>query len=130
MTKFDNENDSKKYNNIKLGIGIGKGVASFLLLFYFIVSGYSQFLERYLSLYITDGYLLFVAFVIILGFISAFIFFPINFYVEFLLEHKYNLSNQSFGGWLWEGFKGLLVGGVIGIPILLEGVTIFEASIK
>ncbi|MBU1101452.1 MAG: M48 family metallopeptidase [Bacteroidetes bacterium] len=119
MTELAKDYNSKKYNNIKLGIGIGKAAASFLLLLYFVVSGYSLYLERFLSLYIENGYLLFTAFTIILGVISASIFFPINFYAEYLLEHQYNLSNQTFGGWLWEGFKGLLVGGVIGIPLLL-----------
>ena len=55
----------------------------------------------------------------IVGFIGSILSFPISYYTGFYLEHKYNLSNQTFFKWLWEGFKGLLVSLVIGIPILL-----------
>ena len=113
------ERDPKKYNNIKLSIGIGKGIATFLLLLYFVASGYSTYLERYLTLYFPEGYILFIVFVVILGFFTSVIFFPINYYSDFLLEHRYNLSNQTFGGWIWENFKGVLVAGAIGIPLLL-----------
>ena len=119
MTENPAERNPKKYNNIKLSIGIGKGIATFLLLFYFVASGYSTYLERYLSLYFSEGYILFIVYVIVLGLISSIIFFPINYYTDFFLEHKYNLSNQTFGGWLWENFKGMLVGIAIGLPLLL-----------
>ena len=35
------------------------------------------------------------------------------------MEHKYNLSNQTFFSWIKENLKGTLVGGVIGLPILI-----------
>src|SRR5512140_2359974 len=40
---------------------------------------------------------------------------PLSFYSGFLLEHRYGLSTQSFGHWLWQHGKGLLVGGVFGL---------------
>jgi STE24 endopeptidase len=43
----------------------------------------------------------------------------LNYYKDFYLEHKYKLSNQTFGRWIFENFKGLVVSLVIGIPILL-----------
>lgn len=119
MIDVDFKRDPKKYNNLKLAIGIGKGLGSFLLLIYFVTSGYSSWLEQSLLLYIPNGYLRFIAFVVILGLISSIIFFPISFYSEFILEHKYNLSNQSFRRWIWENLKGIMVGSVIGLPLLL-----------
>jgi STE24 endopeptidase len=47
------------------------------------------------------------------------LFFPVKYYVEYHLEHKYELSNQTIFSWLWEDLKGLLVGSSIGLPILL-----------
>ncbi len=44
---------------------------------------------------------------------------PINIYTGFYLEHKYKLSNQTFIKYFLENLKSLLVGLVIGIPILL-----------
>jgi len=39
---------------------------------------------------------------------TAFIF-PLSLYSEHVLEHHYELSNQSFAGWLWDFFKSMLL---------------------
>jgi len=111
--------DAKKYNNIKLFVGIGEGIISFLLILLFITTGLSITLENYLSAYFTNNYLLFLAFVFVTGLAGIIIFSPINFYLGFYLEHKYNLSNQTFSKWIWENLKALAVSVVIGTPILL-----------
>ena len=111
--------DAKKYNNLKLAIGIGEGIVSFILMLLFVGLGYSLKLETYLSDFIQNSYLLFISFILVVGFIGSVLSFPITYYSGFYLEHKYNLSNQTFLKWLWEGLKGLLVSLVIGIPILL-----------
>ncbi|MGE5398942.1 MAG: M48 family metallopeptidase [Ignavibacteriales bacterium] len=111
--------DSKKYNNIKIGIGIGKGILTFLLILIFLKLGYSKALENYLSGFIPNSYILFILYVAATGLAGSILFFPINYYSDFYLEHKFNLSNQTFLSWLWEGAKGVFVSGVIGIPLLL-----------
>ncbi|MCW8803541.1 MAG: M48 family metallopeptidase [Ignavibacteriaceae bacterium] len=111
--------DAKKYNNIKLAIGIGEGIVSFVLFLLFIWLGYSKELEIYLSNYFSNPYVLFIAFIFVIGFAGSILSFPVSYYTGFYLEHKYNLSNQTFGKWVWEGLKGLLVLLIIGIPILL-----------
>ena len=110
---------AKKYNNIKLAIGIGEGIFSFILILLFVWLGYSLQLEFFLSNYFANSYLLFIAFVLVIGFIGSILSFPVSWYSGFFLEHKYNLSNQTFWKWIWEGLKGFLVSLVIGIPILL-----------
>jgi STE24 endopeptidase len=111
--------DSKKYNNIKLAAGIGKGIASFLLIFLFVLSGLSKSLLVDLLHYSVNSYILFLLFAGITGIVSGILFFPVNYYADFYLEHKYNLSNQTFLAWIWEDMKGLLVSLVLGIPLLL-----------
>ena len=111
--------DAKRYNNIKLGIGIGKAVISFLLILLFVLLGYSIKLESYASLYVDDKYLVFLLFTFLIGMGSSILFAPINYYSGFYLEHKYNLSNQSLLKWMWENLKGSLVSLIIGVPIML-----------
>jgi len=111
--------NAKKYNNIKLAIGIGEGIVSFILILLFVWLGYSLKLENYLGGFIENQYLLFLAFVLVIGFAGSVLSFPVSWYSGFYLEHKYNLSNQTFGKWIWENLKGLLVSLAIGIPILL-----------
>ena len=110
---------AKKYNNIKLAIGIGEGIVSFILLLLFVYLGYSLELENFLSNYFSNSYLLFISFLFAIGIAGSVISFPVSWYSGFYLEHKYNLSNQTFVKWIWENFKGLLVSLTIGIPVLL-----------
>ena len=111
--------DAKKYNNIKLGIGIGKGAFSFILILLFVWLGYSLLMENYVSSFVENKYLIFLGFILITGIASSVLFAPVNYYTGFYLEHKYNLSNQTFSKWIWENFKGTLVSLVIGVPIML-----------
>lgn len=111
--------DAKKYNNLKLSISIAKGIISFLLLLFFIVLGYSNSLELFVRNFSDNSYLVLLTYTLIIGIASSIIFFPVSYYVGFYLEHKYNLSNQTFWKWIWEDLKGVLVGSLIGIPILL-----------
>jgi STE24 endopeptidase len=111
--------NSKRYNNIKLAIGIGEGILTFILIYIFVVSGSSFKLEKYLSGYFANNYLLFLGFAAVTGIVMGIIFFPLSYYSGFYLEHKYNLSNQTLLKWLWESVKGLLVSAAIGLPLLL-----------
>ncbi len=110
---------SKKYNNIKLGISITKSVVSFILIVAFVYSHFSLALENWLGNYLSNSYLLFLAFILITGLAGILLFSPVNYYKDFYLEHKYGLSNQTLGKWLFENFKGLVVSLIIGVPVLL-----------
>lgn len=119
MESSVNNSKAKKYNNIKLAFGIGKGISSFVLIILFIFLGYSTDLVSYISGYSENSYIILLLFVFVIGIISTILCFPLNFYIDFYLEHKYQLSNQTFAAWIWENLKGAVVGSVIGIPILL-----------
>src|SRR5437879_1878617 len=43
---------------------------------------------------------------------------PLDFYSGFVLEHRYQLSNQTLAGWLWRRVKGYAVGGVLGLLLV------------
>jgi STE24 endopeptidase len=43
---------------------------------------------------------------------------PLDFWSGFILEHRYQLSTQTLGGWIKKHLLGWLVGGVIGVPVL------------
>lgn len=111
--------DSKKYNNTRLIIGIGKAIISFILLYLFIAFGFSLSLQNYIQTYTLNSYLVFLIFVFAIGIFSSILFLPVNIYTGFYLEHKYNLSNQTFLKYILENIKSILVGLVIGVPILL-----------
>jgi STE24 endopeptidase len=90
----------------------------FLVLFLFL--GISAFLRSRIEK-ITKKRFWVVAFYTLLFLILAFIVgFPSSYY-GFSLEHKYELSNQTFFQWLGEGFKSLFVLAIIAL-ISVEGV--------
>ncbi len=45
--------------------------------------------------------------------------FPMSVYSGFILEHQYQLSNQTFFSWLWEWLKKQILGFVISTPLVL-----------
>lgn len=110
---------AKEYNRVKIITGIARSVTGFLLLFLFVLLGYSSKLEQYISGIVQNPYLNLIVFTLAVGFGGAIIFAPVKYYSEFFLEHKYDLSNQTFFDWLRENVKAMLVGLVIGIPLLL-----------
>ena len=111
--------DSKRYNNIKLAAGISEGILTFILILAFVWAGLSLRLENLISGTYSNNYLVFILFVLVSGFALGVLFFPLNYYKDFYLEHKYNLSNQTFWKWILEDLKALGVSLVIGIPLLL-----------
>ncbi len=116
-----NEKDkiSKKYSNIKLAVSISKGIVSFILILIFVMSGFSEKLAELFYGILKNDYIVLLLFVISTGFASSVIFAPVNFYIGFYLEHKYNLSNQTFLKWIWENLKLTIISAVIGLPLLL-----------
>jgi STE24 endopeptidase len=44
---------------------------------------------------------------------------PFDFWSGFVLEHRYQLSNQTAGRWVWRRIKGYLIGGPLGLALLL-----------
>jgi STE24 endopeptidase len=87
------------------------GVAVFLL---FLHLGWSRrirdWAERVARWRWATTFLYFAGFTII----SAVLTFPWDTYTGFVREHAYGLATQSFGGWLGDQLKGLLVNLVLG----------------
>jgi STE24 endopeptidase len=113
------QSEAKKYNNVKLAISITEGIISFVLLLLFVVIGYSLQLENTIRNYLSNNYGVLIIYTISIGFIGSVLFFPVNYFTEFYLEHKYNLSNQTFWKWIFENMKETAVGSAIGFPMLL-----------
>lgn len=111
--------NSKKYNNIKLAIGISETILIFILTFLFVYSGYSRKLSEFLYSYSESDYVVLILFTVVTGVAASILLFPLNFYSSYILEHKYNLSNQTLLKYFTESIKSTLVSGAIGVPILL-----------
>lgn len=110
---------AKRYAKTKLVVSLTGSVFFFVLSFALVASGATSAIEAFVRLYAGNDYLALLGFAALLGLAETILTAPLQFYSGFVLEHKYQLSNQTFGAWLWEGMKGLLVSIPITIPLLL-----------
>ncbi len=110
---------AKKYEKIKLTVGITESVVSAVLLILFVSLGYSKQLADYASGFTSSSYISLLIYVFIIGAVSTALSFPVDYIFSFRLEHKFGLSNQTFGKWIAEDLKSLALGITLGAPILL-----------
>ncbi|HHT9125179.1 MAG TPA: M48 family metallopeptidase [Candidatus Brocadiia bacterium] len=114
------EQSAKRYAKQKYllaAINIAVGLA--FLVFMSASGGFaSMYLKNLLSLLTTNECLLIAlylpAFIIIYEIIAM----PLSFYGGFVLEHRFNLSNQTVVSWLKNEGKTLLISLIISIPIV------------
>ena len=64
-------------------------------------------------------YISFLVFVFSVEIFLSIIKFPLDYYGEFVLERRFDLSTQSLGKWLGRKLKAALVGAVLGLIILM-----------
>jgi STE24 endopeptidase len=111
--------DGKKYNRTKILVSFFGSLLFFALAIVVLATGFSNTLSNLARSWFSNDYLALLAFVAIFGVIESAFGFPISFYSGYYLEHKYQLSNQTLARWVWEGVKGMLIGIVISVPIIL-----------
>jgi len=109
----------KKYNRTKIWLSLVNFGISLVFLLVLILTPLSRlFAEWAIDLW-ANPYGSLLLFVLFVGVAESVIGFPLSLYSGYIMEHQYDLSDQSLGSYFWEKLKGLLVGAVIGIPVLL-----------
>jgi STE24 endopeptidase len=102
--------ESRSYNRVKRWLGIADFGLGLGLLVVLLVAGWSGTLRDLAYRFASQNYSVAVfLYVLMLIIISKVLGFPLDFY-GFRLEHRYHLSNQRLRSWLWDEFKGLLLG--------------------
>jgi STE24 endopeptidase len=102
--------DSHRYNSAKRWLGIADFILGLLLLVLLLATGWTGTLRDLAMRGASSNYSLAVFFyVLMLITISRVLTFPLDYY-GFRLEHRYRLSNQRTRSWLWDEFKGGLIG--------------------
>lgn len=111
--------NAKHYSRTKLRLGIASSLVSFVVILALVVFGYTASLRDVIFTVTSNHYVALIVFVFVVGFIDAAFTFPIGFYSSYIIEHRYQLSNQTIGQWMWERVKGLLVGTPLLILVVL-----------
>ncbi len=127
---FPYEFDAKKrrlasiYSKQKLIVGLFQGIllpVVFLSVIY--ISPFSKWLEASISALaqsapVSGYWIIAVLYVIALMVLLFIVGFPISFYSGYKIEHDYDLSNQSIGGWVKDQIKSLSISLLITTPLI------------
>src|ERR1051325_6252088 len=104
----------KRYQRHKIAIALVEGILSLIWL---AVLGF--IVGPYVADWLSDNrWLRLLVAVAVLGVSLELLTLPLAFYSGFVLEHRYQLSNQTFAGWLWRRVKGYLVGVPLGLALV------------
>ncbi len=117
-TSTNNNDKSAIYTKTKLKLSVLHMIMELLLLGIGAFT-ISQPLYKLLSPLIQNDYLLLLAFFTCFGALLSLVLLPLEFYQTYIVEHKFELSNQNVLDWCIEELKSLLVSAIIGLPLAL-----------
>jgi STE24 endopeptidase len=114
------QDKSTRYHRLKRRGELLDLAWSAVLLVGLLLSGGAQIL-RDLARGMTGGhfYASVAAVAVAIAILHALVSFPLSIYSGFVLERRYELSRQTFGGWLLDQGKGAVLALVLGVPALL-----------
>ncbi len=115
---------AKEYHRIKNRLLIVNLLFSFTILSIIVTSGFALWLKSFLSNFCANTFLVNGFYMAVLGIIFYVLGFPLEFYEEFILEHRFNLSNQNLAGYLKDNIKKSLISLVISL-IAIEFLYLF-----
>ena len=111
--------EARRYNRIRRWLSLADLALGLVFLVVLLITGWSGALRDYAIQLAPDYYSVSVFFyVLMLLIISKAMSLGLEYY-GFRLEHRYQLSNQKLGSWLWDELKGWLLGVVLG-TLLVE----------
>jgi len=121
---MNNSDSAKKYHQIKNRLFFVNILVNILFLLFLSLSGLSIFLKNQILNFTQQFFLVNALYAFCFCIIFDAVGFPLSLYEGFILEHRFNLSNQRFTGWLKDFFKNAILGLVV-ILIAAEAVYIF-----
>ncbi len=110
---------AKQYSNTKYSLSIIDTFYTIALLLIVLGSGFSLFLEVLLKNINLSGGLLVSVFFLIISLLYYLLSLPLNFYSNYILEHKFNLSKQKAKDWWIDQLKSGVLAYVISVILVL-----------
>jgi STE24 endopeptidase len=114
----ERQREAKRYNKISRWIQICEFLLGILFILVLLFLGFSARIRDFSLNYTSSPWILVMLYLFIIGVIYEVLSFPLDFHEGFVLEHKFNLSNQKLGGWLKDHLKGIGVSFVIGLIVV------------
>ncbi|MBI4551296.1 MAG: M48 family metallopeptidase [Candidatus Latescibacteria bacterium] len=109
----------KPYNRQKLILSLTSAVLSAAFLIVLLATGLSSAARDVAIRVSPNPYGALLIYAAVIGLTETLLFLPLSFYRGYILEHRYELSNQTLGRWAIESGKGMLVGIALFTPLLV-----------
>jgi STE24 endopeptidase len=109
---------TRRYHRLQLGLSSLSLVVTGAVLAGFLATGASAALARAAAELTPRWWIQLAIAVAVIGGVHALFASPLRWLSGFWLPHRYGLSHQSLGAWLWDGLKGAALGGVIGLALV------------
>jgi STE24 endopeptidase len=110
--------EARRYNRIRRWLGIAEFALSLALLVVLVITGWTNWLR---DLAMTGAFQIYALavflYTVMLVVIGKILGLGMDYY-SFRLEHRYQLSNQKFRGWIWDEVKGLLVSAILAAALV------------
>ncbi len=116
--------ESSDYAHKKRSIFFVDIFFSFIFLLIFQFSGLSCTIYNKICTYHPNFYIINSVYVVVFLLLFHIIFLPLSYYSQFHLEHRFNLSSQTFQSWLWDEIKSLLLNLLFSV-IIVDVVYVF-----
>ena len=109
----------KRYSKIKHRIGLINIFLTPLLLWVFLIAGIPAYFKSVSQLISHNDYVDLIIFYILVGALYYVINLPLEFYSEYILEHKFSLSNQRLKDWFFREGKKNIIAFIISTPLIV-----------
>ena len=109
---------AKEYARIRRRLMVVGLIIDAVYALLWLTLGWAVGLKDWLLTGTTNEWLLVAGFAAVIGGIESIISLPLSYYSGFVLPHRYELSNQTFKGWVLDKIKGFLIGAPIGLLVL------------
>ncbi len=118
---MDESTRARRYHRTGRILGVAGFTLDLALVLYLMFSGLSVTLRSFAEHLVSAPVLSLLVFLVLIGLIFEIPGIPLNFVKGYWLEHRYGLSNLTFGGWMIDEVKGMAVGGglaALGIELI------------
>jgi Zn-dependent protease with chaperone function len=90
----------------------------FLIPALFLFTGFSARIRNWARTLGRKWFFVIAIYIVIFTILNFLIYLPLSYYEDFVRQHAYGLSNQTFEKWLSDSVKGLMVGIMMGVAFL------------
>jgi len=111
---------ARRYAEIRYRLLVVELVATFAFLAVLQVSGWSHGIASWWTHRVSAVPLVVFGYLAVFGLLSYLVFFPLQFYESFVLEHRFGLSRLTLPGWVVRELKRVSLSAVVGL-VLVQG---------